>query len=254
MSEQVFLASGLDPSGGAGFLADASVCRLLGVRPVGVLTASTVQDSQGVRRVVPTDVELLGEQALALLSDVEIKAAKIGALGNLEVTRCLSRALDLTSAPAVWDPVNRPSSGPVSLFQGESREALEELASHITVVTPNLFELGLLLGKKVEAEDAGKATQALGEQHGISVLLTGVREENEVVDWIYSEGELEPQRNTWVDGAEDVHGAGCALSTAVAAYLAKGLATPDACRSAVKWLHQQLPNAALPGRGAKAIV
>ena len=254
MTPQVFLASGLDPSGGAGFLADAAVCRMLGTRPVGVLTGATVQDTNGVRRVESVDLELLEEQVLALLSDVEIKAAKIGMLCHPEVARSLGKGLDLTSAPVVWDPVNKPSQGPASLYSGDVKEALNLLSRHITVITPNLVELGLLAGRAVPETSAGEAAKALSERYGVSVLVTGVREGGQVLDWVCSNGVLEAIKGDWIEGGERIHGSGCALSAAVAANLAMGTTVVDSCRSAVEFIRERIPNATKPGRGAFAIV
>ena len=44
----VLVCSGLDPSGGAGMIADVRVIDDLGCRPTGVVTALTVQNTTGV--------------------------------------------------------------------------------------------------------------------------------------------------------------------------------------------------------------
>ena len=45
----VLACSGLDPSGGAGLLADARVIAELGARPIGVVTMLTIQNTTGAR-------------------------------------------------------------------------------------------------------------------------------------------------------------------------------------------------------------
>src|SRR5688572_31829704 len=88
-SAPVLIVSGLDPSGGAGFLADARVATLLGCRPVGVVTALTDQNSLAVVAANPVEPHVVGEQLSTLLSDVEVAAVKIGMIGRVETARAI---------------------------------------------------------------------------------------------------------------------------------------------------------------------
>ena len=89
----VLICSGLDPSGGAGFLADARVVHLLGGRPVGVITAQSVQSTLGMRSLHEVEREVFGEQLNALLTDVEVKAVKVGLLGAQGIVEELAQQL-----------------------------------------------------------------------------------------------------------------------------------------------------------------
>src|SRR5688572_23632748 len=107
----VLICSGLDPSGGAGFLADTRIVHLLGGRPVGVITAQTVQSTTGMRSSHEVEREVFGEQLNALLTDIEVKAVKIGLLGSPGIVEELGQQLSLTAAPLVWDPIAGPTRG-----------------------------------------------------------------------------------------------------------------------------------------------
>src|SRR4029078_7653992 len=73
-----------DPSGGAGLQADLLTLASMGCHPLSVVTALTVQDTTGVKGVIPIDSEWVSDQARTLLEDVAVDAFKLGVLGSLE--------------------------------------------------------------------------------------------------------------------------------------------------------------------------
>src|SRR3954469_17222836 len=107
----VLVCAGLDPSGGAGLVADVRVVSELGCRPCGVITALTVQNTTGVVGSHPCDPEVVGDELAFLLTDIEVKAVKIGMIGTLAIARAIANALQLSDARVVWDPVLYPSKG-----------------------------------------------------------------------------------------------------------------------------------------------
>ena len=100
---QILIIAGLDPSGGAGLIADVRVAERHGARAVGVVTALTEQSTLGMRAVNPVPPAVVAEQLGALLSDVEVAAVKIGMLGSVEMAEVVAEALALTAAPIVWE-------------------------------------------------------------------------------------------------------------------------------------------------------
>jgi hydroxymethylpyrimidine kinase/phosphomethylpyrimidine kinase len=255
-SAPVLLVSGLDPSGGAGFLADARVATLLGCRPVGVLTALTDQNSLAVVAANPVDPQLVGELLSTLLSDVEVAAVKIGMLGHAATARAVGEALKLTAAPVVWDPVVRPTRGDVWLFDGDAREALEALVPHLTLVTPNAEEAALLSGVPVHDEDsaivAARRLRALGAP---AVLIKGGHlTGNQAVDVLVTPEGDEALRAPRVRLDQPVHGTGCALSTAIACHLAMGRDLREACVAAKEFVVERLRAPTRAGRGRPSIL
>jgi hydroxymethylpyrimidine/phosphomethylpyrimidine kinase len=294
----VLICAGLDPSGGAGLIADIRVVTELGGRPVGVVTALTVQNTTAAVAVEPVAPALLREQLEFLLSDVEVRAVKIGMLGTSEIAGAIAGALALTAAPVVWDPVIVPSRGAVRLVEGSLDGAIAALAPHAELVTPNVPELELLTGARIASlDDASAVGRALAVRLGCAVLVKGghlgaeamrydassplygaaapatgragelaadgalaaplgVSEDasGEVVDVLCFEAGCELLRGPRVAAGEHVHGTGCALSSAIAAYLARGAELVEACRAAKAYVASRIASPVRPGRGAAAVL
>lgn len=254
---EVLVCSGLDPSGGAGFIADTRVIAALGARPVGVVTALTIQNTLGVQGVSPCEPEIVGAQLGALLHDVEVHAVKLGMLGSVQIAKEVAYGLDLTAAPVVWDPVAAPSRGRV-VFDADSFVEMQRLlAPHVRLVTPNLVELGLFVGRRIgDRADVERAARELaGKLGGAEVLVKGGHAEHtdQAVDLLVLASETIELPGERIAG-EDVHGTGCALSSAIATYLAQGLELPDACRAAKTFVAARIAAPVRPGRGAPAII
>jgi len=255
MDRSIVIISGLDPSGGAGFIADTRVAAEHGLRPVGVITALTAQDTSGVRAVEPVSSEMLADQLRALLSDVEVHAVKIGMLGSEEIATAVADALDLTGAPVVWDPVLLPTRGRALLYRGDPRRAREILAAHVTLMTPNAAEAEAMWGKEVRTVEEMRAAAAALCPPGGAVLVTGGDlEGGEAVDCLAHGGEVRELRGERVIGTGPVHGTGCYLSTAIACALARGVALDRAVQAAKQQVTDRLRAPARPGRGLPAVV
>ncbi|MBA3460051.1 MAG: hydroxymethylpyrimidine/phosphomethylpyrimidine kinase [Deltaproteobacteria bacterium] len=251
----VLICSGLDPSGGAGFLVDARVVQNLGGRPVGVITSLTVQNTRGMRSCHELDREVLGAQLNALLTDIEIRACKIGILGSQDVVRELGEHLDLTRAPVVWDPIIAPTQGDVLFGPELFKLALEALGRHLTLITPNSQELGLLVGAEItnlaEAVEGAKVFASIAK---VAVLVKGGHlGTDQSVDVLCHEGGVEYLKGQRLPST-DVHGTGCALSSAIATHLALGLPLVDACREAKQYVAERIAHPVSPGRGAPAVL
>lgn len=252
----LLICAGLDPSGGAGILADARVATAFDVRPVGVVTALTVQDTSGVRASQNVDAELLRDQLEALLSDVEVHAVKIGMVGSVAIARAMGKALDLTHTEIVWDPVMDPSRGRSWDPDESFDDAIAALIGHVRLLTPNAHELAAIANQQVESvEQAIAAATALAQRHGCSVLVKGGHLVGDsAVDLLVDADRYQRIEGPRVAHGEDVHGTGCALSTAIASELAKGAALIDACRTAKQFVYQRISNPSRPGRGAPAVM
>jgi hydroxymethylpyrimidine/phosphomethylpyrimidine kinase len=252
MSTPSLLAcSGLDPSGGAGLLADVAVARALGVRPAGVVTALTVQSTAGVTGCTEVSAELLLDQLELLLSDVEVHAVKIGMLAGGSSAGAIAEALRMTSAPVVWDPILAPTLGAADLIGGVSAGVVAALAPHLTLITPNARELAHLAGPG--GIEAGKR---LAQGLGVAVLVKGghASDRDRSIDTLIHAGGVEELTGPRIDGGEQVHGTGCALATAIAAHLALGAELVDACRLAKQYVAERIASPVRPGRGAPAVL
>lgn len=255
----VLIIAGLDPSGGAGLIADVRVTSALGCRPVGVVTALTVQNTTAVVDTEAMSADRVREQLEFLLSDVEVRAVKIGMIGSSAIAQAVSRALALTAAPVVWDPIVHPSRGDVRFVDSLFGHAVAALAPHLTVLTPNAGELAFMTGMPITSlDDAVIVGQALADKLRVAVLVKGGHLAGEQsVDVLCHPGRpaaIEQFRGPRTPGGEHVHGTGCALSSALAAHLARGLELGEACRAAKQFVAARIAAPVRPGRGAAAVV
>jgi hydroxymethylpyrimidine/phosphomethylpyrimidine kinase len=252
----VLVCAGLDPSGGAGLIADVRVIADVGGRPSGVVTALTVQNSTGVVDYRACDPDLVGHQLAFLLTDVEVKAVKIGMIGSTPIAKAIANALHLTHAPVVWDPILAPTRGVVSLVDADFDDALLALRPHLTIVTPNKHELfqltALPTGNYAIAEAAGRE---LAKRLDCAVLVKGGHfVGDDAIDVLLAGSERTELRGKRIAGGEDVHGTGCALSSAIATYLAQGRELVEACQLAKQYVANLIEHPAHPGRGASAVL
>jgi hydroxymethylpyrimidine/phosphomethylpyrimidine kinase len=252
----VLICAGLDPSGGAGLIADVRVASAIGVRPVGVVTALTIQNTQGVRSSHPLDADVVGAQIATLLTDIEVRGVKLGMLGAVDIAREIGDGLHLTAAPVVWDPISAPSLGDVSFDRELFDEMLRELAPHLTLITPNVVELAALTKRRIDGlDELAAAARDLAGRLGVAVLAKGGHIGGpESVDVLVVGDLVEKLRSPRVRGGEHVHGTGCALSTAIASHLALGANLVEACRAAKELVGARIAAPVRPGRGAPAIV
>jgi hydroxymethylpyrimidine/phosphomethylpyrimidine kinase len=252
----VLICAGLDPSGGAGLIADVRVMTALGCRPVGVVTALTVQNTTAVIDTESLSDVRIREQLEFLLSDVEVRAVKIGMIGSSATAQGIARALALTAAPVVWDPIIHPSRGDVRFVDSLFGHAVAALVPHVTVLTPNAGELAFMTGSPITSiDDAAIVGQALAERLRIAVLVKGGHlGGDESVDLLCDDGRVESLRGPRIPSGEHVHGTGCALSSAIAAHLARGVPLVDACRAAKNFVAARVASPVRPGRGAAAIL
>jgi hydroxymethylpyrimidine/phosphomethylpyrimidine kinase len=252
---EVLVCAGLDPSGGAGLIADVRVASALGARPVGVVTALTVQNTTGVVDFQACDPDLVGHQLAFLLTDVEVRAVKIGMIGSVGIAKAIANALHLTHAPVVLDPILAPTRGNLPFMTG-FEEALTALRPHLTVITPNkqeLFELtGLPTGDHLMAEGAARE---LAKRLDCAVLAKGGHfAGDDAIDVLVTATERTVLRGKRIVGGEHVHGTGCALSSAIATYLAHGRPLAEACELAKQYVATLIEKPAQPGRGTSAVV
>ncbi|MEM0330746.1 MAG: hydroxymethylpyrimidine/phosphomethylpyrimidine kinase, partial [Archaeoglobaceae archaeon] len=161
----ILLISALDPSGGAGAVADIKTAKTIGFFPFSVITALTVQNSYKVSSVHPVPSEVIKEQLLAIVDDFKIHAVKIGVVPNLEIAKAVSEFIQELECPKVLDPVLEASVG----GKLGDRSAYELLMPRVSVITPNYTE-ARLFGSKIDPEELALE---LFKKFGCSVVITG---------------------------------------------------------------------------------
>jgi hydroxymethylpyrimidine/phosphomethylpyrimidine kinase len=245
----VLSIGGFDPSSGAGIAADLKTLAAHGCYGVAAITALTIQNTQGVAAVYPTEVAVLKDTIANLLADGRVKAIKVGMLANQPTAEVVSEVLGTNSTlPSVLDPVFRSSSGR-DLSDALCQEFLRsQLIKQPTVITPNLFEASALTGLRVENQEAMKAAaRKLIEMGARAVVVTG--------------GHLDKAIDVLCDGAsievfvgervkpDNTHGTGCTFSSAIAANLALGRQLRDAVVLAKAYVTEAIRKAYIVGPG-----
>lgn len=245
----VLCLGGSDPQEGAGLQMDAAVCQALGQQPHMVVSVDTVQTLAGLESATPRDPVEVAHRILFAL-DAGVEAIKIGALGDEHVVAAVVAALEPwhKDLPIVLDPVCAATRtlGDERLNTVAGTRLMEvELFPLCRLVTPNAFEYGT--GERYQdcrgvLLKGGHATDFAELEGGeASPWITDVLHDL-LQDPIHF-------RHPKIEGAGDLHGTGCALSTAIACFLAKGYEPWAACQCAIEVMHEWLQTAVEKGTG-----
>jgi len=231
---RVLVVAGLDPSGGAGLVADLEGLAAVGAAGWTVAAALTAQGPAGVKGWSPVPEDLLLAQIDALLEGGEgeralPRAVKTGMLGTAGLAAALARRLglkDLAKVPLVADPVLLSTSGTLLLDTGgiSVSEALDPILARARLATPNLPELAALTGLDVSTDAA--AVKAARQLPARAVLVKGGHREGAPVDLL-----VEGRKVTRFEGTRrtgTARGTGCRLASAIAGLLAQGAALDEA--------------------------
>jgi len=249
---RVLIVAGSDSGGGAGVQGDIKTITVLGGYAASAITAITVQNTLGVSDIHALPPALVAAQMLAVLGDIGADAVKLGMLGDAETIAAVAGVLESVTVPIVLDPV-MVAKGGARLLTAESEAALRErLLPMAALVTPNIPELTALTGLAVtNLPSALAAGRALMAATGTAVLVKGGHidvDKDEVVDTLIdADGEYalaSPRSRT-----AHTHGTGCALASAIACGLARGMALRPAVARAHAFVAAAIRGAPGLGKG-----
>lgn len=239
---RVLSIAGSDPSGGAGIQADIKSCSANGVYAATAITAVVDENTVGVTAVHPVPDEFVAGQIRSVLGDVGAGAVKIGMLHSASLVRIVRHTLDEFPeiGNIVLDPVMVATSGDLLLEPDAVAALCDSLIPRATVITPNMPEAEILLGRKIDAceELSGAACELASRFPGVAVYLKGGhRQDNVVEDVLVLSPGVRPLvfRSQRIDTV-NTHGTGCTLSSAIASHLALGKDIADACRAAYAYV------------------
>lgn len=248
--------AGSDSGGGAGIQADLKTFAAHRIHGLSAIAALTAQNTRGVTAVHVPDVGFLRAQIDACFEDFDIRAVKLGMLANGAVIAAVADALEKhRPRHVVLDPVMVTTSG-ARLLEPDALDALRRrLLPLASVITPNLPEAELLLGRPVASPAAMReAVEGLRGLGARAVLLKGghLHGGDEVFDLFADDDGLREFSHTRLP--IEVHGTGCTLASAVAANLCLGLPLADACAAAGGYVHAGLKRAYRPGLGGVFVI
>lgn len=235
----VLTVAGSDCSGGAGIQADLKTIGAFGLYGMSVITAITIQNTMGVKRVEAVEPDLVEEQMQAVLEDIVPDAIKIGMVVSEENIRALVHVMKEYSSKGkvlpftVLDPVLVSTSGRVLLDPKAETALRDELFPMVDLVTPNLPEAEQLCGHPVERKgDRMRAAEELSGRYGCSVLIKGGH--GRAADDLLFHAET--GTHSWYTSVRiennNTHGTGCTLSSAIACSMAKGKTLEEAVADA----------------------
>lgn len=238
--KRVMTIAGSDPSGGAGVQADIKTISACGCFATSAIVAVVDENTVGVTGVFPIPADFVVGQIHSILDDIGTDAVKIGMLHSSELIHAVRNVLDEYPAvrDIVLDPVMVATSGD-PLLQADAVATLRDvLIPRARVITPNIPEAELLLGRKISSqEELPLAARELASL-GASVLLkAGHLTDDELTDIFCNAetGEILELRSRRV-ATPNTHGTGCTLSSAFASYLALGHSLDDAARLAKDYI------------------
>src|SRR5687768_9763296 len=251
----VLTIAGLDPSGGAGIVADIKTISTLGCFPAAALTSITYQNTTGVFGAEHQTARTLRAQVEPVIQDLDVAAAKTGMLPTAEIVAEVARLFSEEQLPPpVVDPVMVSTSGH-DLIGDEAFQILKtQLLRVARVVTPNIPEAERLAGFAIESEaDMRRAAEVIKSMGARAVLVKGGHRaiENQAVD-VLLENEFIEFREPYIEVGE-IHGSGCTLSAAIAAGLGKGMTLEDAIRAAKNYVTEAIKSAPRIGHGARPV-
>lgn len=244
---RVLTIAGSDSGGGAGVQADLKTFAALGCYGMSAITALTAQNTCGVSAIHAAPVQMLAAQIDAVASDIGAHATKIGMLHSVPTVQTVAEAIARHRLPhVVLDPVMAANTGAPLIEPPAIAAIVQHLFALAEVITPNLDEAALLLGRPIPdrpaMQAAGQALLALGAR---AVLLKGGHLNEPaaapVPDLLFTAADQPPLliEHPRVPTA-NLHGAGCTLSSALAAFLAQGQPLPQAAQSACAWVHRAI--------------
>jgi hydroxymethylpyrimidine/phosphomethylpyrimidine kinase len=241
---RVLIIAGSDSGGGAGIQADIKSISACGGFAMTAITALTAQNTQSVQAIHGAPLDIIQKQIGAVAEDIGVDAVKIGMLHSTEVIEVVAAALDRYGlGPVVLDPVMVAKSGD-RLLEREAIAALQEsLLPKAELITPNLPEAEVLLGRPIDAEEHfEEAARQLSTRFGPAVLLKGGHlPGQQLLDVLYEPTVGAAHRF----GAEKIatgntHGTGCTLSSAIAAHRARGLSLAEAVAQGIAYTREAI--------------
>jgi len=236
--KKVLSIAASDPSGGAGIEADLKVFAAHGVFGMSAVTGITVQGPKGIKKIIPTPLRDFSMILEIIAEQTPPDAVKVGALLSAGHVRAVRKFLLRRKIPTVLDPLLKSGRG----FPLLARNAWKELVSLfelVELVTPNAPEAEMLAGVRIRTKrDAFKAMEILMLLGADAVLLKGGHLKGGPQDILWSEDDFQIFRKKRLAGP--FHGTGCAISSAIAANLAKGLGLEQSVAKAEKYMDRAL--------------
>ena len=227
--------AGLDPSGGAGLLADIKTMELHKVHGIAICTGITLQTENVFYEMHWTPIDLVLRSIEVMLKSYPVKAIKIGIIPSLDYLLQITTAIreQQPHVPIIWDTVLK-SSSQFGFTSITDKNKIARILQQVDLITPNYEEINQL--------GTGKSPEGIAlKLRGLcNVLLKGGH--NPIVpghDFLYTQNEIHPIHPIH-KSVIPKHGSGCVLAAAIASQIAFGQPWEAACRQAKLYVENYL--------------
>jgi hydroxymethylpyrimidine/phosphomethylpyrimidine kinase len=243
---------GVDPSSGAGLFRDVMTLSALGVFPMAVPVAETIQSGLGCSMIeAPSTSPLLRLDALRphLTGRWGVKLG-LCALEADQLRAVVDLLREMVPTVRIWDPILAPSVG-VGLHTGSHLRRMAELllGDGQWIVCPNRVEAeALASASERDPETLAHPWLALGAR---AVWLKGGHDSGGQVEdfWITGKGSV--SLGAWPRLAGERRGTGCTLASAWLGFRLKGMQDIEAAVEAAQWLRSRWDQALAPGSAGR---
>ena len=239
---KILIIAGSDSSGGAGIQADIKTVTALGSYAMTAITAVTIQNTTGVKSIIPINPKEISNQIEFTSKDIRPDAIKIGMLHSTKVIKSVIRSLDIIKVrKIILDPVMIAKSGTRLIDDKAVKLLKNELIDKVSLITPNIPEAEILAGVKIKTkEDMIYAASILIRLGAKNVFIKGGHLDSKIVQDIFvNKEEIMLIKNKRIT-TSNTHGTGCTLSSAISTFFACGKTLKKSCELATKYVNNSI--------------
>ena len=248
---KILIIAGSDSSGGAGIQADIKTVTALGSYAMTAITAVTIQNTTGVKSIIPIVPKKISDQIEFTSKDIKPDAIKIVMLHSTQVIKSVIRSLDsIKVKKIILDPVMIAKGG-AKLIDDKAVELLKnELIKKVSLITPNIPEAEILTNTKIKTkEDMIFAASILINVGAKNVFIKGGHLDSKLVHDIFvNKKEIMIIKNRRIT-TSNTHGTGCTLLSAISTFFACGKTLKKSCELATKYVNNSIRSNLNYGKG-----
>jgi len=252
--------AGLDPSGGAGIMADIRTFSAFGCFAAAVVSSVTFQNTTGVFGAVHQTADSVRSQVEPVLNDYDIAALKSGMLPTREIIEEVADIIkERNLKNIVVDPVVRSTSGFDLIDDAALKAVIEKLFPLADLITPNIPEAERIAGIQISSQDdIHRAAEIMSSFGAKNVLIKGGHfpnaelDDRKAVDYLFTGDGVQIFEADFIETTA-THGTGCTLAAAITANLALGYTLSESVKIAKDFVTEAIRTAPNLGKGNSPI-
>jgi len=242
IKSKILIIAGSDSSGGAGIQADVKTATSLGVYSMTALTAVTVQNTKGVKSVIPIPPNEIYNQIIYTTKDIKPNAIKIGMLHSTKVIDKVFRSLNVMKIKKIiLDPVMIAKGGSKLITDQAVQLMKKKLLGKVSLITPNIPEAEILTGIKITSKNDMILAANEFIKFGVANVLVkgGHLKSKKVYDVFVNKNEIKVFSSKRFN-TKNTHGTGCTLSTAITSFFSCGKTLKKSCELGIKYVNSAI--------------